>query len=334
MSELKTEEPLEDQEALPERRHLPPVLYPLLAAAFGVVLVWALSRILLAVSEIETVDFGGLELKGERVTAIIGLFVALNVLIGAALVAYGRRVRGRPASWPLLVGAFALLVAGGFVAQALEPGKAAGGGGERATTIALTASGIKFDQEELSMPAESRVIVDFANQDQGTPHNFSMYTDQSASEVLFSGPLVTGVATKKFEFMSPKAGTYFFRCDVHPQQMFGRVTVTEGAKALPPGGGGPQGGPVSLVATEFSFDQQQITVPAGGQVTIDFRNQGQQPHNFSVYTNQTAADAIFQGPITNPGATATYTFQAPDPGEYFFRCDVHPAQMTGTFVVQ
>jgi plastocyanin len=33
-------------------------------------------------------------------------------------------------------------------------------------------------------------------------------------------------------------------------------------------------------------------------------------------------------------STTTYTFEAPDPGEYFFRCDVHPVDMTGTFVVR
>jgi plastocyanin len=37
--------------------------------------------------------------------------------------------------------------------------------------------------------------------------------------------------------------------------------------------------------------------------------------------------------VTGP-TTTTYTFTAPStPGSYFFRCDVHPTQMTGTFVV-
>jgi plastocyanin len=58
------------------------------------------------------------------------------------------------------------------------------------------------------------------------------------------------------------------------------------------------------------------------------------PHNFAVYTNSAATTTIFKGQvITGPGAT-TYTFTAPDQaGTYFFRCDVHPAQMTGEFVV-
>ena len=30
----------------------------------------------------------------------------------------------------------------------------------------------------------------------------------------------------------------------------------------------------------------------------------------------------------------TYDVPALEPGTYFFRCDVHPGQMTGTFVVK
>jgi plastocyanin len=344
MSDVQTDhEPLEDFEEEPEQRHLPPVLYPVLALAFGATLVWALSRILLAVSEIEEVDVAGLKIEGKLVTAIIGLFVALNILVGAALVAYGRRVRRRPASWPLLVGAAVAVVGAGFVAQALEPGEAEGGE-PQPTTIALSASGLEFDTAELSMPAEHPVVIEFANQDQGTPHNVSIYTDDTAAEAVFTGELITGVATTRYQFESPRSGEYFFRCDVHPTDMTGTVTVTEappgGEPGGAPGGGGPGGGPgggggpVSLAARDLAFSESRIEVPAGSNVEVDFANEGQQPHNFSVYTDSTAATSLFSGSLVDPGSTTTYTFEAPDPGEYFFRCDVHPMDMTGTFVVR
>jgi plastocyanin len=339
MSDVRTErETLEEPAEEPERRRLVPVLYPVLALAFGATLVWALSRILLAVSRIGEVELGGLKVDGKLVTAAIGLFVALNVLVGAALVASGRRVRGRPASWPLLLGAAVALVGAGFVAQALEPGEAEGPG-VRATTLPVTASDLAFDTNELSMPPDSPVVVEFNNADQGIPHNLSIYTDESASEVIFAGPIIEGGTSTRYEFRSPEPGTYFFRCDVHPTDMTGTVAVTEGPSGGEPGGGpgGEQGGgeeALSVVARDLSFDTGQIEVPAGAPVTIDLANQGQQPHNLSVYTDQSAATVIFSGEIVNPGATATYTFEAPDPGEYFFRCDVHPIDMTGTFVAR
>jgi plastocyanin len=59
------------------------------------------------------------------------------------------------------------------------------------------------------------------------------------------------------------------------------------------------------------------------------------PHNFAAYTDQTANNVIFQGQIVTGPATATYNFTAPStPGTYFFRCDIHPTQMTGQFIVQ
>jgi len=58
-------------------------------------------------------------------------------------------------------------------------------------------------------------------------------------------------------------------------------------------------------------------------------------HNFALYTDSSATTKIFQGTIITGPATTTYTFSAPStPGTYFFRCDVHPTTMTGSFIVQ
>jgi plastocyanin len=87
----------------------------------------------------------------------------------------------------------------------------------------------------------------------------------------------------------------------------------------------------------FKFDKATITVKAGSQVTLKFTNNaGGVPHNWSAYTDSTASEPI-------PGAKTAVctgpceeeiTFTAPDqPGDYFFRCDVHPFMM-GTLVVE
>ena len=86
----------------------------------------------------------------------------------------------------------------------------------------------------------------------------------------------------------------------------------------------------------MAFDKSTITVPAGAQVTINFRNDDSGiPHNFAAYTTSAAQEEIFKGQIIDGGTSTTYQFTAPTtPGSYFFRCDVHPIEMTGTLVVQ
>ena len=59
------------------------------------------------------------------------------------------------------------------------------------------------------------------------------------------------------------------------------------------------------------------------------------PHTFSVYTNSAATTSIFIGSRVTGVSSITYSFTAPTtPGTYFFRCDVHPSMMNGSFVVQ
>lgn len=98
----------------------------------------------------------------------------------------------------------------------------------------------------------------------------------------------------------------------------------------------PQGTTVNLSAKNIAFDKSTITVPAGAAITVIFNNQDTGiPHNFAVYTDSSGQTMIFSGQIVTGPATVTYTFTAPKtPGTYFFRCDVHPTQMTGKFIVQ
>ena len=92
---------------------------------------------------------------------------------------------------------------------------------------------------------------------------------------------------------------------------------------------------VTLTAQNIAFTTNTITVPAGSTVTLTFvNNDSGVPHNFALYTDSSASTSIFKGTVINGPATTTYTFTAPGaPGSYFFRCDVHPETMTGSFVV-
>ncbi|HXF56133.1 MAG TPA: cupredoxin domain-containing protein [Actinomycetota bacterium] len=95
-------------------------------------------------------------------------------------------------------------------------------------------------------------------------------------------------------------------------------------------------------ASVSGFDTKCLAVEAGQPFTVTFRNDDAGvPHNWALYESQDAAQAnqpsIGGAPsaaetITGPAET-TYEVEALEPGQYFYRCDVHPVTMTGTLVV-
>jgi plastocyanin len=89
-------------------------------------------------------------------------------------------------------------------------------------------------------------------------------------------------------------------------------------------------------AEDLSFSVDSLTVGAGFQVAIDFKNRDDgTPHNFAVYESADATEALFSGEILTGSADTVYTFQAPsEPGTYQFRCEVHPTKMSGDLIVQ
>ncbi len=90
----------------------------------------------------------------------------------------------------------------------------------------------------------------------------------------------------------------------------------------------------------IAFDVTDISVPAGQPVTLTADNiEPGVPHNWALYQSREIAES--EGPSAALATTAlctdcteTITFDPPPPGTYFFRCDVHPIQMVGTFTVE
>ncbi len=110
--------------------------------------------------------------------------------------------------------------------------------------------------------------------------------------------------------------------------------------AAPPGTQQPSGGgaSVTIVAKNLAFDQTDITVKAGQEVTVTFDNQDNGiPHNIHFAMDSGYSQTIDNAKtdVATGPAKQTLTFTAPaQPGSYFFRCDVHPTQMKGTLTVQ
>jgi plastocyanin len=93
--------------------------------------------------------------------------------------------------------------------------------------VRLAAEGMAFDTKEISVPAGSTVEMTFENRDTGTPHNFALYRDASATEKFFAGKVITGPKTVTYTFTAPaEKGRFFFRCDVHPKMMTGAFITT------------------------------------------------------------------------------------------------------------
>jgi plastocyanin len=218
---------------------------PIAALVFLGLLIFAFSRILLAVP--------------ETVAPWIALLFATNILVGCALAALIPGTRGFSFLISVLV---ATIVIGGVVGlvvgerpvhSLVEEGEhvVAEEPPENAPALsdepvpeeeappeeqpppepapegaaAISAKGLAFDTAELSLPAGAPATIAFDNQDQGIPHNVAIYTAQGG-EQLFSGEIITGPASVEYRVEPPlDPGEYFFQCDVHPTTMTGTVTV-------------------------------------------------------------------------------------------------------------
>lgn len=100
---------------------------------------------------------------------------------------------------------------------------------------------------------------------------------------------------------------------------------------------GAEGGStmLTIVAESNRFDKDELRAPANTEVTLELENKDAGVlHNVSIYESSDVSETIYQGELFTGEATQTYTFETPDAGEYFFRCDVHPDTMTGTFIVE
>jgi plastocyanin len=86
----------------------------------------------------------------------------------------------------------------------------------------VVAKDLRFQSADVSAPAGKAFAMTFENQDTA-PHNVSIYTDSSASQRVYQGEIFSQ-GSRVYQVPALTAGTYFFRCDVHPD-MTGTLTV-------------------------------------------------------------------------------------------------------------
>ena len=211
------------------------IAIPFGAAAFVALLLWALSRVLLAVPPV--------------IAPVVALLFAMNVLVGSALAAIARTGRSFAVITGLMVG---VVLLSGIAAYAVgeqpvephvaegehEPGVPSPTGapteeptGEPTTPappadldVVLVAEGLAFDADEIELPAGGEAAIELDNRDAGQTHNLAIYTEQGG-ETIFTGEPVVGPAKATYLFETPEPGEYFFQCDFHPATMTGTAVV-------------------------------------------------------------------------------------------------------------
>jgi plastocyanin len=100
-------------------------------------------------------------------------------------------------------------------------------------------------------------------------------------------------------------------------------TAAPATTAAAGGGGGDK---VSLIAKGIAWNQTQLNLPAGKQVTVTVDNQDSVEHNFTFKEANAAKDV-------EGGESVEVGFTDPAAGSYEFFCKYHPGQMKGTVTV-
>lgn len=91
---------------------------------------------------------------------------------------------------------------------------------------------------------------------------------------------------------------------------------------------------ITVVAKALKFDTKTIVVPASTNITITLDNQdGGTLHNIAVYRAKDAKDVIHRGELFQGRESKTETWESPEAGVYYFRCDAHP-DMNGAFIAK
>jgi signal transduction histidine kinase/plastocyanin len=90
--------------------------------------------------------------------------------------------------------------------------------------------------------------------------------------------------TVDYELAIEETGTFFFRCDPHPEDMVGTLHVASG---------GPD--TIELAAVRSRFDSERLEMGAGEPVTIRFTSFDSDLHNVAVYRDATMTDPVFIG---------------------------------------
>jgi plastocyanin len=117
------------------------------------------------------------------------------------------------------------------MAVATTSSSAPGGGGctPKGSTASVEApvgaASSGFKETCLAVQSRKPWTVTFSNQDSGVPHNWALFQDQGYTKSIVVGDTITGPAKESIKGDALDAGTYYFRCNIHPTTMTGTFVV-------------------------------------------------------------------------------------------------------------
>jgi plastocyanin len=89
--------------------------------------------------------------------------------------------------------------------------------------VALCSVDLEFDATTIEAPEGEEFTITYTNLE-SQPHNVAIYTEEGGEEIAI-GEIITGPdATTQIVVPALDAGTYYFRCDVHPD-MEGSIVI-------------------------------------------------------------------------------------------------------------
>lgn len=105
------------------------------------------------------------------------------------------------------------LVAAASSSGSSAPAPVATPSGEPSAAVTVKASSQKFDTAVLDFKAATPLTVTFDNPD-SVPHNIAIYGPHGSK--VFGGDMVDAGQSIVYQVPSLTAGTYSFKCDLHP----------------------------------------------------------------------------------------------------------------------
>jgi plastocyanin len=210
-----------------------------------------------------------------------------------------------------------------------------------------------YDPDPAQVPAGNSIVW---NNEDTVPHTATSGTgaqDPNSAQLFDTGIVNGGEESPAVQLQGASEGqTIPYYCIIHPY-MTAELTVTAAGQGAgggggqagnatgggASGGGGAAGGPTltilegSAVQGNPDFDPDELTVPAGSEVTVT--NDDTVPHTVTSGTGAQDPNAgqMFDTSIINGGESATLSLAQVAAGQYDYHCMIHP-YMTGKMTVQ